>query len=65
MHKSNLNSAGLEFYFARLSQFIILDTLHLNLQIVANNMLASVLPFTPELADRVSEYCEQHSEGTF
>lgn len=27
-------------------------------------MLGSVLPFTPELADRVSEYCEAHSEGS-
>ena len=26
-------------------------------------MLGSVLPFSPELADRVSEYCEAHSEG--
>jgi hypothetical protein len=26
-------------------------------------MLGSVLPFTPELAERVSEYCEQHSDG--
>ncbi|KAG8529638.1 uncharacterized protein KY384_005119 [Bacidia gigantensis] len=25
-------------------------------------MLGSVLPFSPELADRVSEYCEKHSE---
>ena len=28
-------------------------------------MLGSVLPFSPELADRVSEYCEKHSEGRF
>ena len=27
-------------------------------------MLGSVLPFSPDLADRVSEYCERHSEGT-
>ena len=26
-------------------------------------MLGSVLPFSPDLADRVSEYCEKHSEG--
>lgn len=26
-------------------------------------MLGSVLPFSPDLADRVSEYCEKHSKG--
>jgi len=29
------------------------------------NMLASVLSFSPELADQVSEYCEEHSDGTY
>ena len=26
-------------------------------------MLESVLPFSPDLAKKVSEYCERHSEG--